>query len=301
MKTPTHRVCARACRLGACHALLVLLALGLGGCAASGMRDTTLAPPHIDTRHQSANQDSRVRYLVLHYTELDFPSALETLTRGSVSSHYLVSADPPRSYRLVPEERRAWHAGKSYWRGETALNASSIGIEIVNPGPVDDALRDFAPYPEAQIDEVIRLVRDIVQRHGIAPHRILGHGDIAPQRKIDPGPRFPWHRLFEAGLIPWPDEAQVAVREADYRAAVPAPAWFQTKLARLGYEVPRSGVLDEATRRALAIFQAKYLPSRYDGEADARTAALLEVLNRPGGSVLRLKDGSLALFDFPAD
>lgn len=301
MNSPSPAPSARRCARAARPVMLALVTLWLGACASSGMRDRTLGPPHIDTRHESANQDSRVRYLVLHYTQLDFPSALETLTHGDVSSHYLVTADPPRSYRLVPEERRAWHAGKSAWRGETALNASSVGIEIVNAGPVDQAAQAFAPYPEAQIDEVIRLVRDVARRHRIAPHRILGHADIAPQRKIDPGPRFPWRRLFEAGLIPWPDESQVLASETAFRGMLPSVAWFQEKLARVGYEVSRSGALDEPTRRVLASFQAKYRPARFDGEPDAQTAALLEVLDRPGGAVLRRRDGSLAPYDVSAD
>jgi len=282
-------------------ALIVLLAAVLSACAGSSPRDRTFGAPHIDTRYRSVNQDSRVRYLILHYTQLDFAPALQTLTHGTVSSHYLVTADPPRAYRLVPEARRAWHAGKSYWHGDTALNASSIGIEIVNIGPVDASEQEFAPYPEEQIDEVIRLVRDIVRRHGIAPHRILGHADIAPQRKRDPGPRFPWHRLFEAGLIPWPDEAKVDAREPGFRAALPTPAWFQEKLAAIGYEVPRSGEFDAATRRVLATVQAKYRPAVVDGEPDARTAAVLEVLNSPGGSVLRGPDGSLSRYAPAAD
>lgn len=258
--------------------------------------DPTLGRPHVDTRHSSRNHDSRVRYLILHYTQLDFDRSLETLTRGRVSSHYLVGIDPVRSYRLVPETRRAWHAGQSSWQGETALNSSSIGIEIVNLGPSNDAGVDFAPFPDRQIDEVIRLARDIVRRHDIAPHRILGHSDIAPQRKIDPGPKFPWRRLFDAGLIPWPDETQVAVEREKFARNLPETAWFQTQLAAYGFEVPRHGLLDEQTRRVLASFQAKYRADDFDGEPDAETAALLEVVNRADGQVLRQRDGRLTRY-----
>lgn len=272
--------------------LVVLAAVvaTLSGCAISP-RDPTLGPPHIDTRHSSRNQDSRVRYLILHYTQLDFERSLEVLTQDRVSSHYLVGIDPPRSYRLVPESRRAWHAGQSYWQGDTALNSSSIGIEIVNLGPDAAPGVDFMPFPETQIDEVIRLVRDIARRHDIAPHRILGHSDIAPQRKIDPGPRFPWRRLFDAGLIPWPDGAQVAAQQKQFERNLPDIAWFQTQLAVHGFEVPRHGLLDEPTRRVLANFQAKYRPGDFDGSPDAETAALLEVINRPAGQLLRQRDG----------
>lgn len=270
--------------------VLVALMAMLPGCVVAP-RDPTQGRPHIDTSYASRNHDSRVRYLILHYTQLDFERSLDVLTRGRVSSHYLVGIDPPRSYRLVPETRRAWHAGQSYWQGDTAVNSSSIGIEIVNLGPDAGSGVDFMPFPETQIDEVIRLVRDVVRRHGIAPHRILGHSDIAPQRKIDPGPKFPWRRLFDAGLIPWPDETQVAVEREKFTRDLPEVAWFQNQLAAHGFEVSRHGLLDEPTRRVLASFQAKYRPADIDGEPDAETAALLEIVNRPNGQVLRRMDG----------
>jgi N-acetylmuramoyl-L-alanine amidase len=261
-------------------------------------QDPSRGPPRIDTRHSSLNHESRVRYLILHYTQLDLQSSLDALTRGPVSSHYLVTdGNPPVSYRLVAEDRRAWHAGQSHWRGDTALNSSSIGIEIVNLGPGTDAASGFQPYPEAQIDEVIRLVRDVVRRHGIAAHRILGHSDVAPQRKVDPGPRFPWRRLFEAGLIPWPDEALVDTLLPSFRAALPDVAWFQARLAEHGFEVPRHGTLDADTRRVIVNFQMKYRPGNHDGAPDAETAALLEALTRPGGRVIRQSDGTLARYE----
>jgi N-acetylmuramoyl-L-alanine amidase len=146
----------------------------------------------IDTRYRSPNHDSRVRYLIIHFTQLDFARSVTALTRGEgprrVSSHYLVGVEPPTIYRLVDEDRRAWHAGQSFWRGDTQLNSSSIGIEIVNMGDDAAAGANFADYPPAQIDAVVSLVRDIAARHAIAPQRILGHSDIAPQRKTDPGP-----------------------------------------------------------------------------------------------------------------
>ena len=247
--------------------------------------------PVIDTSHRSRNHESRVRYLVIHFTQLSFPRSLKVLTEGSVSSHYLVDVDPPVIYRLVDEDRRAWHAGRSYWQGDTNLNSSSIGIEIVNLG--DDASPgvSYDDYPAAQIDAVIGLVRDIAQRHEIAPHRILGHSDIAPQRKTDPGPRFPWSRLAAEGLVPWPNEAVVREAMTRHVAALPAVGWFQEKLAQHGFEVARHGELDEATRRVIAAFQMKYRPAKYDGEPDAETAALLEAVTRPDGLELRVVDG----------
>ena len=211
--------------------------------------------------------------------------SVQILTQEEVSAHYLVSDEaPPRIYRLVDESQRAWHAGLSSWRGNTALNASSIGIEIVNAGPSDNAQgRVYAPYPPEQIDLVISLVKDIVARHQIKPERVVGHSDIAPQRKVDPGPRFPWFRLGELGLIPWPNQGRVRAQQALFAepGALPDVAWFQRQLAAHGFEVPRHGELDEPTRKVVAAFQMRYRPQRYDGAPDAETAALLRVLNTP--------------------
>lgn len=248
--------------------LLALAALAMAGC--------TALP--IDTSYTSRNQESRVQFLVLHYTYSDYPGALKELTEGTVSSHYLVRDDPPTIYRLVDENRRAWHAGVSSWQGNTQLNSSSIGIEIVNSG---NRTGDWAPYPPAQVDAVLALVRDIVARHKIRPDRVVGHSDIAPQRKVDPGPRFPWKRLADEGLIVWPKAETVAQRVPAFASSLPDVRWFQFKLEQVGFSVPQHGELDSASRRVLAAFQMKYRPARYDGEPDAETAALLDALVNP--------------------
>ena len=242
------------------------------------------ATPLVDTRYTAQGQDSRVQYLILHYTTLSMADSLRVLTQQAVSAHYLVSDEsPPVAYRLVDENRRAWHAGVSHWKGATMLNAPSIGIEIVNPGEetAADGTRRFAPYPPAQIELLVRLVRDIVARHQIKPERILGHSDIAPQRKPDPGAAFPWRALADAGLIRWPEPSRVAAQRLRFEASLPEPAWFQRTLATVGYQVPDHGELDGPTRRVLAAFQMKYRPARYDGTPDAETAALLQVLTEP--------------------
>jgi N-acetylmuramoyl-L-alanine amidase len=253
---------------------LFLGAALLAGCAAG---------PAIDTTYTSANQDSRVQYLVLHFTAEDWPSSIKTLTQPStrpVSAHYLVRDDPVVVYRLVDERQRAWHAGVSSWRGNTQLNSSSIGIEIVNLGdkgspPGKLVFQDYAP---GQLDAVVSLVKDIVHRYAIRPENVVGHSDIAPLRRVDPGPKFPWKRLADEGLIRWPDAAAVAQRRSEFEASLPDIDWFQEKLARVGYSVPRNGQLDEATVRVLSVFQMKYRPAHYDGMPDAETAALLDVL-----------------------
>jgi N-acetylmuramoyl-L-alanine amidase len=269
-------------------ARLALLLLGLAplGCILGG------PPGGIDRTHTAVSQDSRVQFIILHYTDLDLAGSLEKLSRGNVSSHYLIGDGPsPTIYQLVDESRRAWHAGESSWQGRTALNASSIGIEIVNPGNHDDPAAPYADYPPLQIDRVVALVRDLAQRHGVKPHRIVGHGEVQPQTKQDPGPRFPWRRLEGEGLIPWPDPAQVAAQQPRFAAAPPDATWFQEKLAAHGFAITRSGLFDEPTRRVLANFQMRYHPSRYDGEADPQTAALLEVVTTPGGLLLRGPEG----------
>ena len=251
--------------------LLPCLVLLLAGCS-GGLS--------IERDYSSANHASRVQYVVLHYTSTDLEHSLQLLTEGPVSSHYLISEEPPTLYQLVDENRRAWHAGDSSWQGRTWLNGSSIGIELVNPGYRETpAGRVWAPYSEAQIEVLLALLQDIVRRHGLAPDSIIGHSDIAPQRKVDPGPLFPWARLAAAGLIRWPDAQAVARVQGDFSERLPEPLWFQQQLAALGYAIALSGEHDEQTRNVLAAFQMKYRPARHDGLADAQTAALLQVLN----------------------
>lgn len=250
---------------------LILGTLLLAGCS------TGLV---IDRNHPSANQDNRVQFVVLHYTSASTQRSLELLTRGEVSSHYLIGDQPPTVYQLVDESRRSWHAGESEWDGRTWLNSSSIGIEIVNPGYQDTpAGRVWYPYTEGQVQALIALLKDVVQRNGIAPRNIIGHSDIAPLRKMDPGPLFPWKRLADAGLGVWPNANAVARQKAYFDLNPPSIAWYQQQLARFGYAVPQTGQLDVATRHVLAAFQMHFRPELYNGEPDAQSAAILQVLN----------------------
>jgi len=252
-----------------CSALLLLT---LTACT-SGLR--------LDTSHPSANYDNRIQFVVVHYTSTTLEHSLALLTHGEVSAHYLIGDTPPTVYKLVDESARAWHAGESEWDGRTWLNSASIGIEIVNPGYRDTPTgRLWYPYTEGQIQALIVLLKDIVKRNHIDPRHIIGHSDIAPARKLDPGPLFPWKRLAQEGLGVWPDERQVAQQQALMANALPDVIWFQQQLARLGYSTPQTGELDVATRGVLAAFQMHYRPARFDGQPDVQSAAILKVLNR---------------------
>jgi N-acetylmuramoyl-L-alanine amidase len=240
-----------------------------------------------DTRHHAKNADSRIRFLVMHYTEIDEARSLTVLTGDEVSVHYVVPDAPriekgePVVYQLVPEDKRAWHAGLSSWQGATELNASSIGIENVNLGPIGEknGERIWQPYPPAQVDALIKLSRDIVARYNIPPTRVVGHSDIAPQRKIDPGPLFPWRALYDAGVGAWPDEATVAAYLAGRDPKAPADVRaLQEKLKRYGYDIATDGVLDDKTRRVFSAFQMHFRPSDYAGNADAQSDAIAQAL-----------------------
>ena len=253
---------------------ILLALLTLTGCATG---------PQIDHTYKATGQASRVRFIVIHYTVSDKAASIRTLTQAEVSAHYLLTDDPqPIIYGLVDETQAAWHAGVSNWKSFTQLNSSSVGIEIVNKGWTDTPQgRVYAPFPQSQIDVLIPLLKDIVARNHVAPENILGHSDIAPLRKQDPGPMFPWIQLAKAGLITWPDATRVASVRPAFEAMLPDVAWFQQRLAAHGYAIVQTGVLDEQTRTVLGAFQMKYRPARYDGEPDAESAALLEVLTAP--------------------
>lgn len=242
----------------------------------------------IDRSITATGQNSRVEFLVLHYTNSNTPRSLQLLSQGEVSSHYLITDDtPPRIYQLVDESRRAWHAGDSAWRGRTWLNASSIGIEIVHqpfvPGTEAAAAPTWAPYAPAQIEAVVALARDIIARHGIRPENVVGHSDIAPTRKQDPGPAFPWQQLAEHGVGRWYDPQQVQRWQAVLADRSPPDlAWFAPRLRTLGYAIApaatHAGFDPVATRAALRAFQMHWRPQPHHGEPDRESAAIVLAL-----------------------
>ncbi|WP_424363885.1 N-acetylmuramoyl-L-alanine amidase [Methylocystis parvus] len=210
--------------------------------------------------------------LILHYTGMPTAeSALELLCSPirEVSAHYFVEEDG-RVLQLTPEERRAWHAGVSYWAGETDMNSASIGIEIAHPGHIDPH-----PFPAPQIEAVIALSRDICERRKIAPERILAHSDIAPRRKIDPGEFFPWEELAAAGVGRYLASTQSdgPALEADMAGA--AVSHLQSQLANFGYKIAETGIYDDDTVATVAAFQRHFRRERVDGRADAATIDIL--------------------------
>lgn len=236
----------------------------------------------------SPNHDSRdgqtIDILLLHYTGMR--SADEALERmcdplakpGRVSAHYCIDEDGT-VYRLVDEDRRAWHAGVAAWAGAGNINARSIGIELVNPGHEFG----YRLFPEPQMMSLIALSRDILRRRPIPPQRVLGHSDVAPLRKEDPGELFDWPRLAAAGIGLWPSEdASDKPAPADASLTI---AELQKMLSAYGYAVPSHGNLDDGTRAVIRAFQRHFLPDRLTGEPDRETVAQLRrLLARSGGT-----------------
>ena len=218
--------------------------------------------------------------IVLHYTGMPTgEGALERLRdpAAKVSAHYVVEEDG-RIFRLVPEERRAWHAGVSFWKGERDINSASIGIEIVNPGHEFG----YRPFPDAQIASVIGLVGDIRTRWQIDNGRIVAHSDVAPDRKDDPGELFPWKRLAEAGHGLWvepPAAPGAPLSEGEESTGVFA---LQAGFTRLGYDCAPSGRFDAHTKAVVTAFQRHWRQEKVDGVADGETRARLIGLLRLG-------------------
>ena len=226
---------------------------------------------HVHDR-PSPNHDARpgaVDMLILHYTGMESAqAALDRLCspEARVSTHYLIDEDGA-VWRLVAEERRAWHAGVSSWRGRRDINGASIGIELVNPGH-DNGYRRF---PEAQMAALEALARDIIGRHPIPPRHVLGHSDVAPLRKTDPGELFDWQRLARAGVGLWLDFSLLPPPAADI-------AELQRQLAEIGYDTPPSGAEDAATTAVITAFQRHFRPSLCDGKADPETRRRIAAL-----------------------
>lgn len=236
------------------------------------MLDITDAPsPNFDSRRAPPD------LLVLHYTGMKTAEAAVTRLRdpdAAVSAHYVVDEDG-RILRLVAEERRAWHAGKGEWQGETDCNAASIGIEIVNPGHEFG----YQPFPDTQIAAVTALVADVRSRWTIPDARIIAHSDLAPTRKQDPGELFPWKALAAAGHGLWFEPAPERISALGPALTIGDEGLgvivMRAGLHRLGYGLKPGGNYDDDTRLTVEAFQRHWRPARVDGIADGETRATL--------------------------
>ena len=215
--------------------------------------------PNFDERPS----DTPIDILLMHYTGMETAAAAVTRlcdANARVSSHYTVDEDGT-IFAHVPEDCRAWHAGISYWAGARDINGRSIGIEIVNPGHEFG----YRSFPGVQIEAVIHLSREIVARHGIAPERVLGHSDVAPARKIDPGELFPWGALALAGIGLWPQTRNARLKLS-----------FEEGLRAFGYGLKPD--MDVATEVVISAFQRHFRPSKIDGIVDDECSRILAAL-----------------------
>ena len=213
--------------------------------------------------HNPRPAGTPVDMLVLHYTGMH--TAGEAIDRlcdpaAKVSAHYVIDEDGT-VWRLISESERAWHAGVSFWQGTTDVNAHSVGIELVNPGHE----WGYRAFPEPQMAALETLAHGILVRHPIPASRVVGHSDVAPERKQDPGELFDWPRLARAGIGLWPGEG----RSPTDLVAV------QKMLATIGYRISVTGALDAQTQLVLTAFQRRFRPRQVDGALDAETGGLI--------------------------
>lgn len=237
----------------------------------------------ISTEYRAKSYNFRQQFLVLHYTAIDLKTSIKVLTGDRVSCHYLVPDGPINSerkiYQLVPDQLRAWTNGVSYWRGKKNVNDQAIGVEIVNLGFIDEknGTRTWFPFSSFQIDSVIQLSKEIIQRYNIDPTNVFGHADCSPGRKQDPGPLFPWKQLYNNGIGAWYDEVEVKSIMSSLSDSVDLRD-FQLDLAKYGYKVNTDGVYTQETKDAVVSFQMHFRQSLFDGMIDKETVAILKAL-----------------------
>ncbi|YBV97848.1 N-acetylmuramoyl-L-alanine amidase [Phyllobacteriaceae bacterium JZ32] len=231
----------------------------------------------------------RIRFLILHYTAVNFSDSIAELTKGPTSAHYLVPdpTDPTyiqagfkemRIFSLVDECDRAWHAGVSAWEDRTSLNDTSIGIETVNLARDDNGVFRFPPFQKAQIEVIIALARNILQRYpDITPTHVLGHSDIAVGRKSDPGAAFPWHQLHKSGVGAWYDSSTKAMFLKRYGKHPLSKEAALQLFKTYGYDTS-SAATDAGFKSLVRAFQLHFRPAKYDGVLDVETAAILASL-----------------------
>ena len=248
--------------------------------------------------YKSVGQNFRQRFIILHYTALDDENSIKVLTEQEVSAHFLITTrDEEPIYNLVPEDKRAWHAGESEWKSSKNLNDSSIGIEIVNLGLNEDILDDTdvgveralknqyrqAPYTEEQIKKIAILVKYLSEKYEIAPENILGHSDVAPQRKLDPGPMFPWKELYDKYNIGmWYDEDEKNKIQTEIGAefSTLTITAYQNEFKKFGYAIQITGVYDKQTANVIKAFQLHFRQENFNGALDIETYSILKALSK---------------------
>ena len=301
--------------------LFLISALVLFSCndnTSSPIRSRKIAPK-ISTVYKSPAYNLRIRYIILHYTALDDDLSLKVLTDPGVSAHYLITTrenDP--IYKLVDDNNRAWHAGVTMFDNRHTMNDTSIGIEIVNLGFLQkvtntpEQLRRmtkrerenlfFIPYDEylefdeSQIQKVVYLLRNLIDKYGVKPYNILGHSDIAPYRKKDPGPKFPWKRLHdEYNLGIWYDEYDYTnfLSDNEYRKAKVLD--IKEEFVKYGYtSMPTNNVWDFDSRKVLYAFQCHFRPEKIDGNIDNESYAIIRALNEKVKKINEMEERSKA-------
>ena len=248
---------------------------------------------------QSESFSTRIRFVVIHYTSIDWENSLKVLTneRYEVSSHYLIPeggddtySDQIKIFQLVDEENRAWHAGISKWEERTNINDQSIGIELVNQAEcsvrqgsqydyTNNYICLFSEFDSDQIDQLILLLKDILSRHDeIKPTYIVGHSDISPDRKFDPGPKFPWKKLYENGIGAWYDDQTFEKYKNQFKRKIPDINQIQCALKRYGYGVEITNKMDEQTFFVIRAFQYHFTPNKSDGSISVDTVSALWAL-----------------------
>lgn len=244
-------------------------------------------------KYQAIGKNERIRFIVIHYTATDDALAIRALTKGQVSSHYLITTqDEEPIYNLVPLEQRAWHAGLSEFAGRNNINDTSIGIEIVNKGLKSYNEKEkrygfFIPreeyicFTDGQIKKLAFLLKGLIERYDIKPKNILGHSDVAPTRKIDPGPNFPWEKLYrEYGIGAWYEDKDknFYMNEKLYR--VTPVSKIKEEFRKYGYKINNSEEWDEESRRVVYNFQAHFTPNCITGDMNLETFAIIKALNK---------------------
>lgn len=257
----------------------------------------------IRTKRKNASAiNERISSVILHYTALDNERSIRALTKGPVSSHYLITDIPDDPiYNLVDEKERAWHAGESVFFGRKNINDTSLGIEIVNLGylgprnkPSQEEIskygtnpvflkRNFSKFDEIQIEKAVFLLKKIIQRYGVNPTFILGHSDVSPGRKIDPGPNFPWKYLYDQYNIgAWyeeKDKKDFMERDAIVFKELTIPE-IKDEFRKYGYEIPDTEEWDPKSSQVVYSFQMHFRPEHVDGIVDLETYSILKALNK---------------------